>query len=435
MSAGDAVTSMPRGVLGVSGALLTRLFIPFAMAYFASVLLRNVNAVAAPELVRYFSLNPADLGLLTSLYFIAFTLAQLPLGALLDRFDSARVNGVALIAAASGTALFSVAQNTVMLGVGRALIGLGVSVCLMSSLRAFSIWLPSAQQPMANGLMFAVGTLGAIAATVPAQWLIAAFGWRAVFMGCAGLVLFAVLLLLVVPPPCRSPLASTAPVSMARALGYVWRTRQARHTFPAVSFAVGVLWAVQSLWAGPWLSNVAGRSGNALANTLICMPIGMLVGNLFHGWMIGWLRAAGKDGFVYNRWMMLAFSLTLIPFALKSTVALPLLFFAFGFFGAATNNYFALLTPYYPNQIVGRANAALNMGLFGAIFFLQWGIGVVVNFYRTGTGATAANTANAANSANADGFALAFAALFVVQLILLAWLWPAREDPSAEARS
>ena len=412
--------------------LVLRLFLPFAVSYFTSVLLRNVNAVAAPELVRDFSLDPADLGLLTSLYFIAFTLAQLPLGSLLDRFDSARVNASALIVAAAGTALFSVAPNTLMLGAGRALIGLGVAICLMSSLRAFSIWLPSAQQPMANGFMFAVGTLGAIAATVPAQWAIAAFGWRAVFMGCAGLVVFAVMALFVVPPPCRSRAPSSSPVSMRSALGHVWRTPQARHAFPAVSFAVGVLWAVQSLWAGPWLSNVAGLSGNALASTLICMPIGMLTGNLFHGWMTGRLRAAGRDGFVYNRWMMLAFALILIPFALKLTTALPLLFFGFGFFGAATNNYFALLTPYYPQEIVGRANAALNMGLFGAIFFLQWGIGVVVNFYRT---SVTVATGGAATVASADGFAVAFAALFVVQLALIAWLWPARDDVLQQARA
>lgn len=413
MSTVDAVNVTPQQS---SGVLLLRLFAPFAVAYFASVLLRNVNAVAAPELVRDFALNPADLGLLTSLYFIAFTLAQLPLGSLLDRFDSARVNGTALISAAAGTALFAVAQSTLMLGIGRAMIGLGVSICLMSSLRAFSIWLPSAQQPMANGFMFAVGTLGAIAATVPAQWAIAALGWRIVFMGCAGLVLFAVVALFLVPPPCRTHAPTSAPVTMRSALGHVWRTRQARHSFPAVAFAVGVLWSVQSLWAGPWLSQVAQLSGAALANTLICMPIGMLTGNLFHGWMTGRLRAAGRDGFAYNRWMMVAFAATIVPLALQWRFALPLVFFAFGFFGAATNNYFALLTPYYPKEIVGRANAALNMALFGAIFFLQWGIGVVVNFYRTGT------------TVSADGFTAAFAALFLVQMALIVWLWSARDE-------
>ena len=95
---------------------MARLFFPFALAYFASVLLRNVNAVAAPELIRDFGLNAADLGLLTSLYFIAFTLAQLPLGSLLDRFDSARVNASALVVAALGTTLFAFAISTATLG-------------------------------------------------------------------------------------------------------------------------------------------------------------------------------------------------------------------------------------------------------------------------------------------------------------------------------
>ena len=404
---------------------LLRLFVPFAVAYFASVLLRNVNAVAAPGLVRDFSLNAADLGLLTGLYFVAFTLAQLPLGSLLDRFDSARVNACALIAAAAGTAIFSVAKNTLMLGIGRTLIGFGVAICLMSSLRAFAIWLPVQRQPMANGIMFSVGTVGAIAATVPAQWAITNFGWRDVFMGCALLVAASVATLFLITPPCRSRVVKVAPVSMHVALGYVWRTWQARRTFPAVSFACGVLWAVQSLWAGPWLTHVAGLSGNALANVLICMPIGMLVGNLFHGWVTGRLREEGKEAFLYNHWMLLLFAASIVPLALKCTTALPLVFFAFGFFGAATNSYFSLLTPYYPSSIVGRANAALNMALFAAIFMLQWGIGVVVNEYRI---VSPDSSSSSVARYDPQGFALVFAIICVVQLALTAWMWSARDD-------
>ena len=422
MSATTAPSALPARATPL--ALIVRLFLPFALAYFASVLLRNVNAVAAPELIRDFGLNAADLGLLTSLYFMAFTLAQLPLGTLLDRFDSARVNAAALVVAAIGTTLFASANSTAALGLGRALIGLGVAICLMSSLRAFAIWLPVQQQPMVNGLMFAVGTLGAIAATVPAQWAIASLGWRTVFLYCAGFIVFAVVMLVTVAPPCRTRASSQPPVSLLTALGYVWRSRQARHSFPAVSFAVGVLWAVQSLWAGPWLTHVAGLSGDLLARVLICMPIGMLVGNLFHGWVTGRLRVANRNAFSYNHWMLVLFALTMVPFALKLSVALPVLFFAFGFFGAATNNYFALLSPYYPSGIVGRANAALNMGLFGSIFALQWGIGGVVNLYRSGTGT------RTGTGYSPEGFVIAFAALCVTQILLIVWMWPARDDAS-----
>ena len=64
---------------------LLRVFIPFALGYFLSYLLRVVNAVIAPDLVRDLGLSAADLGLLTSTNFLAFAAFQLPLGILLDR--------------------------------------------------------------------------------------------------------------------------------------------------------------------------------------------------------------------------------------------------------------------------------------------------------------------------------------------------------------
>ncbi|MCU0591134.1 MAG: MFS transporter, partial [Desulfobacterales bacterium] len=68
--------------------LLTRLrvLIPFALAYFLSYLFRVVNAVIAPNLAADLQIGPADLGLLTSAYFVSFAAFQLPLGVLLDRF-------------------------------------------------------------------------------------------------------------------------------------------------------------------------------------------------------------------------------------------------------------------------------------------------------------------------------------------------------------
>jgi sugar phosphate permease len=62
-----------------------RVFAPFAAGYYLSYLLRNVNAVIAPELTRTLSVSAADLGLLTSAYLLAFGAFQLPLGLLLDR--------------------------------------------------------------------------------------------------------------------------------------------------------------------------------------------------------------------------------------------------------------------------------------------------------------------------------------------------------------
>jgi len=79
---------------------LIRVFAPFALGYFLSYLYRTVNAVIAPDLVRDIGLNPADLGLLTSAYFISFAAFQLPLGVLLDRYGPRRVEAALLLFAA-----------------------------------------------------------------------------------------------------------------------------------------------------------------------------------------------------------------------------------------------------------------------------------------------------------------------------------------------
>ena len=86
---------------------ILRVFIPFALGYFLSYLMRVINAVIAPDLVRELGLTAADLGLLTSANFLAFAVAQLPLGILLDRYGPRRTEAVLLLFAALGAFIFA----------------------------------------------------------------------------------------------------------------------------------------------------------------------------------------------------------------------------------------------------------------------------------------------------------------------------------------
>src|SRR5512134_357876 len=123
--------------MSLSPVVCLRIFIPFALGYFLSYLYRTVNAVLAPDLVRDLGLDPAGLGLLTSAYFFAFALAQLPIGILLDRYGPRRVEACLLLFAAAGALLFARATSLPELLLGRGLIGLGVAACLMAAFKAF----------------------------------------------------------------------------------------------------------------------------------------------------------------------------------------------------------------------------------------------------------------------------------------------------------
>ena len=112
---------------GLVSITVIRVFVPFALGYLLSYLLRVVNVVIAPSLIEDLGLSASDLGLLTSANLFAFAAFQIPLGVLLDRYGPRKTESVLLIIAAIGTAMFAMAGSLAMLTLGRALIRLGTS--------------------------------------------------------------------------------------------------------------------------------------------------------------------------------------------------------------------------------------------------------------------------------------------------------------------
>ena len=75
-------------------------FLPFAVGYFVSFIFRTINAVAGPDIAAELDLDAARLGFVTSAYFLAFAVMQLPVGMALDRFGPRRVEASLLLVAA-----------------------------------------------------------------------------------------------------------------------------------------------------------------------------------------------------------------------------------------------------------------------------------------------------------------------------------------------
>jgi hypothetical protein len=77
--AGGRPVSRPR--------LITCVLLPFAAGYYLSYLFRTINALIAGDLASELGLSAADLGFLTSVYFLVFAAVQLPLGAWITSVD------------------------------------------------------------------------------------------------------------------------------------------------------------------------------------------------------------------------------------------------------------------------------------------------------------------------------------------------------------
>jgi MFS family permease len=359
-----------------SWRLVVCVFLPFAFGYYLSYLFRTINTLISGPLSREFHLDAANLGLLTSVYLLFFGGVQIPIGILLDRFGPRRVQGVLLIVAAAGAALFGASGGFVTLLIARAMIGIGVAAALMAGLKAIVMWFPRERIALVNGYMVMMGSLGALSATAPAEWLLRYAGWRGLFELLAVATLAtAVLIVVAVPEKARAVVvAGTAPVTLRT----IYSDRRFWRIAPLSSVCIGSAWALQGLWAGPWLSDVEGLDRESLIRELFMMGLGLCVGAVFLGTLATRLRQRGIGAdklFAIVAALFMGAEIVLIS---RLPVPSLLPWFVVSLVGAATVLSYAMITEYFPIELAARANGSLNLLHFAWGFAAQFGIGLIL---------------------------------------------------------
>lgn len=361
----------------------TRALLPFAAAYFLSYLYRTANTVVGPVLRDELALSAGGIGLLTAAYFLAFGLAQLPLGVLLDRYGARRVEAVLLLLAAAGAATFATARSAAGLAGGRALVGLGVSACLMGAFKAFSRLYPAERQASLTGWIMTSGALGAITSAYPMEAALRVTGWREIYVGLAVATLAAsAFLFLRAPDEGRG---EGAPETLAAQWAGVRTVFRSAHVWRALPLAVtftGGFMAVQGLWATSWLMHVNGYPRAVAARHLTDMNVAMLAGYLVIGVVATPLARRGIGAArLVGAGVPLAVA-TLLLVALEATSHTRVLWTAFGAFSCFGTLLYAATARNFPVALAGRANTALNVAVFFGAFGLQWGIGALVDVLR-----------------------------------------------------
>jgi predicted MFS family arabinose efflux permease len=355
------------------------MFMAFAFAYFLSALLRAVTATLAPAFSAELGLSAADLGLLAGAYFLGFSVTQLPLGHALDRFGPRRVLLALLAVAVLACAAFAVARSLTALWVARALIGVGVSACLMAPLTAYRHRFGEFAQLRANSWMLMTGSLGMVASTLPVQWLLPAIGWRGLFWLVAALLLLAMAVILWLVPRDDEPIAPTQNAASAQGYASIFRHGYFVRLMPLAFVLYGGLVAVQSLWAGPWLTAVAGRTPDHAAQGLFAINLAMLCAFFAWGAVMPRLR---RLGIAVNT--LIAWGVPLSLLLLAAGVALgPSAGAALWAAWCVSCTVVSLSQPavaqVFPPESAGRALTAFNLVIFLGVFCVQWGIGLAID--------------------------------------------------------
>lgn len=385
-------------------AVFFYVFLPFALGHYLSSLLRNANAVLASHLMGALALTPGELGLLTSAFFFAFALVQLPVGIALDRWGPRKVQLVMMLVGALGALLFSHGTGFVELVVARAIMGFGLGGCFMAAVKALSTWITPSKLPSIHGYLIAAGGLGAATATMPVRLALEYTDWRGLFTMLAALTACCGLLIWLLCPRASGPMPQRGPLGPA--LRDVFRAPVFRTTTSLVLIPHAVFFGIQGLWIGRWLSDVALFPEDAVAYLLYLGMAAVIFGAIAVGMITEW---AGRRGIAPLDVAAAGISLFLVvqaAFVIGYKPSFQLLSVLFTLVGTITGIEYAIIAQSMPRELTGRAATCLNLLIFIGAFLVQAGFGLMVGMW----------VADGGGHAPAVAYQAAFAVLVLVQL-------------------
>jgi MFS family permease len=387
--AGRAIGSKEQTAKGASMQIsigwrrLARVFLPFAAGYYLSYLFRTINALIASRLSSDTGLGTADLGLLTSVYFLVFAAAQIPVGILLDRYGPRRVQSFLLLLAAMGAGLFAVSSGFLSLLIARAMIGFGAAAALTAGLKSIILWFPRERVALLNGYMVMLGSLGAVTATAPADYLLAWMGWRQLFeMLAAATGATAILIYVVVPE--QGIVTSTA--SVPATISSVFGDRRFWRIAPLSATCIGSAWSLQGLWASPWLTDVGELDRPDLVRQLFIMSIVLSCGAWLFGMTVHYVKRRGMGAETILATVAALFIAAELALIMGAPLPSILPWSVVAIVGAATVVSFAVIADYFPPELAGRANGALNVLHFGWAFLAQYATGLILEQWSISDG-------------------------------------------------
>ena len=358
------------------------IFLVFAFAFFISNLLRSIIATLSPILTSEFNLTAGNLGLLAGGYFLGFTCMQIPLGFLLDKHGPKKIVSSFLIIAIVGTASFALAQNFASLLISRVFIGIGVSACMMGPLTGYRIWFADEYQQRANSWMLMVANIGFVFSTLPVQILLPIIGWRWIFVGITFLIIISIVFILLFIPSWDHKFEKVENKPEDK-LSDIWSNKFFKSAIPLGFFNYGGMYAIQTLWAGPWMVRVTGYSPLESAIGLFWINFIALIGFFVWGYILPKISKYGLSSFKLMKFGLpisyLVF-LSIIMIGSKAGAFLLTIYILTSIVLTLSQPAVALS---FPKHLAGKSLTSFNFVIFLGTFTMQWGMGLIIDLSKS----------------------------------------------------
>lgn len=353
-----------------------------SMAQLVSQFLRNGVGVIAPNLASELQISAAGLALLSSSFFLAFAVAQIPVGMLIDRYGPRFTMLLSTAIAVAGCVVFALGQDLEMLVLGRVLMALGCSSFYVAPLAIYARWFESKHFSTVVGMQLGISGIGLLAATAPLAIATEVIGWRASFVvvaALAGLSGLIVLWWVSDDPPGAAPQVNKKETLLEslRGLLVVTRTPSFWPVFAMHLTNYAVVVTTLGLWGGPYLAHVYGQDLATRGFYLFVLGLASTVSVFLWG-------PADRLFGSYKTPVMIGSTLTLgllVWIAVAGKLPAGLLLFWFAAYGLVSGFPPVLVAQgrsLFPPHLVGRGLTLFNLATMGGVFVFQAVTGAVI---------------------------------------------------------
>ncbi|MDJ0652440.1 MAG: MFS transporter [Simkaniaceae bacterium] len=172
-------------ILGIFIYILAAFFLLYEMG------LQVSPSIMTRHLMYDFKVGAAALGLMSAFYFYSYTLMQIPVGLLFDRFNAGGLITGAVLLCSIGTFFFAFSHHIAWAALGRFLMGMGSAFAFVGVLILAARWFEARYFALLVGTAQFLAALGALGGELPLAALLERWDWRTVMvlLGFIGIIL------------------------------------------------------------------------------------------------------------------------------------------------------------------------------------------------------------------------------------------------------
>lgn len=305
-------------------------------------------------------MNATLLGTFSSIYYLTYSLALIPLGLLLDRVGPHRVFPICAFILSTAVAIFSFTSNFYVACILRMLIGASGACGFLGTIKLGTLLIKSRHFGQVVALATVSGIFGAVLGNLPMRYLFTQIGWRNGMLVLAG---FGFFLTAALYRWLQAVSVASANAEQRQSIRKDLRLVLGNKQIWLVGIYAMLMYlpitVIGDLWGIPFISRAYDLPKEATAMIVSVMFIGVLLGSPAFVFISNWQESRKVPLIVGGIAACIANSLLVYGTGLPLW-SMCIFFFAVGLFFGSKSIGFAIAVESLPRRVSGLATGVVN---------------------------------------------------------------------------